>query len=117
VAPARPDWNEFAPGATVEYVCEVFGAKTPGKPPAPPNVETEVKLYRGGGPVATVPASAVKVENVGDQSFLAGSLRIPDDLAAGNYSMEVLAYDRLEGSKKKQGAAQWIDVKVVAAPK
>ena len=116
---ARSDWNEFAPGATVQYVCEVFGLKvvtqktTPGKPPAPPNVETEVKLYRGGGPVATVPVAPVKIEKVGDQSFLTGILHIPDDLAPGNYSMEVLAYDRLEPSKKKQTAEQWVEIAVV----
>jgi VWFA-related protein len=114
---ARPDWNEFAPGATVQFVCEVFGLKTPGKPPVPPNVETEVKLYRGGGPVAGIPSSPVKIESAGDQSFLAGSVRIPDDLAAGNYTMEVLAYDRLEPSKKKQAAEQWIDVTVVSPQK
>lgn len=111
--PARPSWNEFAPGATVQYVCEVFGAKTPGKPPMPPSVETEVKLYRGGGPVADIPAMPVKVENAGEQLFLNGSVRIPDNLAAGNYSMEVLAYDRQQPSKKKQAAGQWIDVTVV----
>ncbi len=81
----------------------------------PPNVGTEVKLYRGGGPVAGIPLSPVKIENLKDQSFLAGSMRIPDDLAAGNYSMEVLAADWLESSKKKQAAAtQWIDVTVVS---
>jgi len=113
-APAtRPDWNEFAPGATVQYICEVFGLKTPGKPPVPPEVETQVKLYRGGGPVADLPLSPVTVESIGEQSFLAGSLRIPDNLAAGNYTMEVVAYDRLEPSAKKQAAEQWIDVTVV----
>jgi hypothetical protein len=40
-------------------------------------------------------------------------VRIPDDLAAGNYTMKVLAYDRLEPSKKKQLAEQWVDVTVV----
>ena len=114
---ARPGWNEFAPGATVQYICEVFGLKTPGKPPVPPNVEAEVKLYRGGGPVAEIAPAPVKIGNVGDQSFLAGSMRIPDDLAAGNYTMEVLAYDRLEPSKKKQAAEQWIDVTVVSPQK
>jgi VWFA-related protein len=114
---ARTTWNEFAPGATVQYLCEVFGLKTPGKPPMPPDVETEVKLYRGGGPVAGIPPSPVKIENVQEQSFLSGSMRIPDDLAAGNYTMEVLAYDRLEPSKKKQAAEQWIDVTVVSPRK
>ena len=80
----------------------------------PPSVETGVKLYRGGGPVAEIPPSPVKIEVVGDQSFLIGSMRIPDDLPAGNYAMEVLAYDRLEPSKKKQAAEQWVDVTVVA---
>lgn len=114
VPAARPGWNEFAPGATVQYICEVFGLKTPGKPPVRPDVETEVKLYRGGGPVAGIPPALVKIEEVGDQSFLTGSIHIPDDLAAGNYTMEVLAYDRLEPSKKKQAAGQWIDVMVVS---
>ena len=117
VPAVRPAWNEFAPGATVHYICEVFGLKTPGKPPMPPDVEAEVKLYRGGGPVAGIPPSPVNIENVGDQSFLTGSMRIPDNLAAGNYTMEVLAYDRLESSKKKQAAGQWIDVTVVSPPK
>jgi VWFA-related protein len=117
-APAsRPQWNEFVPGATVQYMCEVFGLKTPGKPPVPPNVETEVKLYRGGAPVANIPPSSGKIENLGDQSFLTGSIRIPNDLAAGNYTMQVLAYDRLESSKKKQTAGQWIDVTVVSPRK
>ena len=110
---ARPAWNEFAPGAEVQYVCEVFGLKTPGRPPAPPEVETQVKLYRGGGPVADSAPAPAQVQHFGEQSFLAGRLRIPDNLAAGNYAMEVLAYDRLEPSKKKQAAEQWIEVTVV----
>jgi hypothetical protein len=117
VPPARPAWNEFAPGTTLQYVCEVFGLKTPGKPPAPPNVEAEVKLYRGGGVIADIPPTPVKIETVGEQSLLAGSLRLPDDLAAGNYTMELLAYDRLESSKKKQAFRQWIDVTVVNQPR
>ena len=59
----------------------------------------------------------MKIENIGDQLYLAGSIRIPDDLAAGNYAMKVLAYDRLESSKKKQVAEQWIDMTVVSARK
>lgn len=108
----RSGWNDFAPGATVDYLCEVFGLRTPGKPPAPPNVEAEVKFYRGGGPVAGIPPSRVKIETIGEQSVLTGSLQIPRDLAPGNYTMELLAYDRLESSKRKQTAEQWIDLTV-----
>ncbi|HEY4363743.1 MAG TPA: VWA domain-containing protein [Bryobacteraceae bacterium] len=112
-ATARPSWNEFVPGATVQYVCEVFGLKTVGKPPMPENIATEMKLYRGGGPVADVPAVPVKIENIGDQAFLAGSLRIPEGLEAGNYSLEMLAYDGVDASAKKPAAKQWINVTVV----
>jgi VWFA-related protein len=110
-AAARKDWNEFIPGTTVQYGCEVFGLRTPR------NVETEARLYRGGGPVAGVPPSRVRIERLGEQSFLTGSMRIPENLPPGNYTMEVLAYDRLQSSKKKQVAEQWIDVAVVSPPK
>lgn len=76
-----------------------------------------MKLYRGGGPVAGIPPSSVKIEHIGDQSFLTGSMRIPVDLAAGNYTLELLAYDRLESSKKKQSATQWTDVTVLGPMK
>jgi len=88
-----------------QYICEIFGFKTAGKPPVPPTIETEVKLYRAGGPVATIPSSPVKIENAGDQRLLSGSMRIPDDLPAGNYTMEVLAYDQREPSKKSKAAS------------
>ena len=37
-------------------------------------------------------------------------MRIPDDLAEGNYMVQLLAYDRRESSKKKQWDDQWIDL-------
>jgi hypothetical protein len=113
VAPAaRPEWNEFAPGTAVQFRCEVFGLKTPGKPPAPPRVDWGVRLYRGGEPVVDIPPSAASIENHGDLRFLAGAVQIPNDLPAGNYEMEITAYDRLE-APKKQAAMQWTDVTIV----
>lgn len=111
---SRPDWNEFAPGATVEYVSEVFSLKTPGKPPSPPEVTAEVKLYRGGAEAATIVPGTTRVERVEDRWVLSGYLRLPDDLAEGNYMMELLVHDQHESSKKKQTARQWIDVTVVS---
>jgi hypothetical protein len=113
VVPAvRPEWNEFAPGTWVQFSCEVFGLKTPGKPPAPPSVDVGVRLYRGGGPVLDIPPAAARIENKGNLSFMAGGLQIPDDLPAGNYEMELTAYDRLE-APKKQAAMQWTDLTIV----
>ncbi len=111
---SRPDWNEFAPGATVEYVGEVFNLKTPGKPPLPPEVTAAVKLYRGGALAATIEPVPARAERVEDRWILSGSLRLPDDLAEGNYMMELLVHDQRESSQKKQIARQWIDVTVVS---
>lgn len=113
VVPAiRPEWNEFAPGASVRFRCEVFGLKTPGKPPAPPRVEVGVRLYRGGAPVVDIPPAAASIENQGDLRFLAGSVQIPNDLPSGNYEMELMAYDRQE-APKKPAAMQWTDLTIV----
>jgi hypothetical protein len=108
----RPEWNEFAPGASVQFGCEVFGLKTPGKPPAPPKVDVGIRLYRGGEPVVDIPPSAATVENRNNLSFLAGRVQVPDDLPSGNYEMEVTAYDRLE-TPKKQHAMQWTDLTIM----
>jgi VWFA-related protein len=108
----RPGWNEFAPGTSVQFSCEVFGLKTPGKPAASPSVDTGVRLYRGGGPVVDIPPAAARIENKGALSFLAGRVQIPNDLPAGNYEMEVTAYDRLE-APKKQATMQWTDLTIV----
>jgi VWFA-related protein len=110
----RPEWNEFTPGTSVPFRCEVFGLKTPGKVPGPPKVDVEVRLYRGGGPVVDIPAAAASIENKGGLAFLGGQVQIPGDLPAGNYEMEVIAYDRLE-APRKQAAMQWTDVTVVRA--
>jgi VWFA-related protein len=108
----RPEWNEFAPGTPVQFRCEVFGLKTPGKPPASPKVDVGVRLYRGGTPVVDIPPAAAKIENQGSLSFLAGLVQIPSDLPAGNYEMELKAYDRLE-APRKQAAMQWTDLTIV----
>jgi VWFA-related protein len=113
VVPAvRPDWNEFAPGTKVQFRCEVFGLKTPGKPPAAPRVDVGVRLYRGGRPVVDIPPSAARIDYHGDLRFLAGGVQLPNDLPAGNYEMELTAYDRQE-APKKQPAMQWTDLTIV----
>jgi VWFA-related protein len=108
----RPEWNEFAPGAAVRFRCEVFGLKTPGKPPAPPGVDVGVRLYRGGAPVLDIPPAAATIENHGDLRFLAGEVQLPNGLSPGNYQMELQAYDRLEAPGKR-AAMQWTDLTIV----
>jgi hypothetical protein len=64
--------------------------------------------------VVDIPAAAASIENKGGLTFLGGQAQIPGDLPAGNYEMEVIAYDRLEAARK-QAAMQWSDVTVVRA--
>lgn len=108
----RPDWSEFAPGTSLRFHCEVFGLKTPVKPPAPPKVDVGIRLYRGGARVTVIPPFAATVENKNNLSFLSGLVQIPSDLPAGNYEMELTAYDRQE-SPKKPAAMQWTDLTIV----
>ncbi len=102
----RPTWNEFVRGGEVRFNCEIFGLKN-GAP-----VEAEVRLYRGGGPVVSIPPAPAAIESKDGNSFLAGRFRIPADLAAGNYTVEVLAYDRVE-ARAVPAAEQWTDLTVV----
>jgi len=106
---ARASWNEFQAGTTVEFGCEAFGLKPPGTP----NLDLEVRLYRGGEPVVKIPPTAAHFMNRDGRLFLAGTLAIPRDLAAGNYAMEIVTYDRI-AAPKKQAAEQWADLTVVA---
>jgi hypothetical protein len=110
----RPAWNEFGRGAEVRFSCEIFGLKNTGSVPAMPTVEVEVRLYRGGGPVVNIPPVPAIIERTGGNSFLMGNFRIPDDLASGNYTMEVIAHDQQE-PRKKQAAEQWVDLTVVGS--
>lgn len=110
----RPAWNEFARGAEVRFSCEIFGLRSTGSDSATPNVDVEVRLYRGGGPVVTILPVPVAINTSDGDSFLTGNFRIPDDLAAGNYTMEVIAYDR-QAPTKKQAAEQWVDLTIVGS--
>jgi hypothetical protein len=56
----------------------------------------------------------VAINTSDGDSFLTGNFRIPDDLASGNYTMEVIAYDR-QAPTKKQAAEQWVDLTIVGS--
>lgn len=104
---ARASWNEFAQGSAIRFACEAFGLK-----PGTPNVDVEVRFYRGGEPVVDIPPAPLRIESQGDRSFLAGSVNVSTGLAVGNYAMEIIAYDRT-APQRKQAAEQWADVTVV----
>jgi hypothetical protein len=102
--------GEFTAGATVHFGCEVFGVKK-SKPPKKPNVEMQVLLFRDGKTVYNSNPIPVAPEEI-QGNLLTGRLNLTKEMPAGDYSMQVIAYDR-EASKKKQMATQWIDLTVV----
>lgn len=102
--------GEFAAGTTVHFGCEVFGAKT-ARPQGSAKVDMEIRLFREGTEVydsQPLPVPAVTLA----QHLLAGNLNIREDMAPGDYAMEVVAYDRL-ASPRKQMTSQWVDLTVV----
>ncbi len=106
----KPEWSEFVAGTAVQFGCEVFGVKTASEGWS--KVEMEVKLFRGGVAVVDTPPAPVRMERSEGRTFLSGMVKIPEQLEAGDYALEVVAYDRLQ-VPKKQMAAQWVDVSVL----
>lgn len=102
--------GQFTPGTTIQFGCEVFGVKD-SKPPKEPKVEMQVLLFHDGETVYDSKPITVAPENI-VHNLVAGRIRITKDMPAGDYSMQLIAYDRL-ASKKKQIATQWIDLTVV----
>jgi len=99
------------PGGALQYGCEIFGAR-PEKASGKPRIEVEVHLFRGperiysGHPIrlpVTTPEPPVRAE---------GQIRLPDFLPAGDYTVELTAYDRAAG--ERQQATQWVDFRLAA---
>ena len=102
--------GQFTAGSTIHFGCEVFGVKN-SKPPKKPDVEMQVLLFRDGETVYNSNLIPVAPEDI-QGNLLAGRLNITKEMPAGDYSMQLIAFDR-EASKKKQMATQWIDLTVV----
>ncbi|HVW07287.1 MAG TPA: VWA domain-containing protein [Bryobacteraceae bacterium] len=103
-------WGQFAAGTTVHFGAELFGVKN-SKPPKKPDVEMQVLLFRDGDAVYKGDLIPLAPEEIAE-NLLAGRLNLAKEMPAGDYSMQLIAYDR-EASKKKQMATQWIDLTVV----
>jgi hypothetical protein len=103
-------WAEFAPGTVVHFDCEIFGVQT-GRPPGAPKVDMEIRLFRGAGPLFDSKPLAVTTASLSEH-LLTGNMKIGGDIQPGDYTMQLVAYDRL-ASPKRQVATQWIDLTVV----
>jgi hypothetical protein len=103
----------YAAGAAVDFECEVFGVRNASKPPREPHVEMEVRLFRDGAsePAYDSKAIPVSVKTLAE-NFLAGQIRIGQNIEPGDYTMQLTVFDRL-APEKKQAAVQWTNLRVV----
>jgi len=96
----------------VQFSCEVFGLKTPGKPPAPPSVDVESGCIAEEDRSSTSRPPPPELRTKATcRSWLVGC-KFRTIFRLGNYEMELTAYDRLE-APKKQAAMQWTDLTIV----
>jgi len=103
-------WGQFATGTEVHFDCEIFGVKTV-RPPGEPKVEMEIRLFHNGEPVFDSQPLAVTEARLAEH-ILTGNMKIGGNMEPGDYTMQLVAFDRL-ASPKKQVAQQWVDLTVV----
>ena len=96
--------REFRAGATIVYVCEIYGAKA--------GAETEIRLFRDGVKVFDGPIAAVAPLSGARSISVVGRLVLPADLADGDYQVGLVARDPL-APVKQQTTSQWTDLTVV----
>ena len=106
-------WDEYAAGTSIGFECEVFGFRSGARPAAQPRVEMQIRLFRQGANAPVFDSKPFAVPKVTlAENFLAGRLSIGSDFAPGDYTMQLVVYDRLQPSKK-QVATQWTSLTVV----
>jgi VWFA-related protein len=103
----------YAAGAPLYFRCGLFGFRTTSSPPHDGKVEVRMALFRAedGRPqreTSTIEASPASLA----EHIIAGRLDLAD-LEPGEYTMQLLAWDRL--ARTKSGvAAQWTRFRIAA---
>ncbi|MBZ5618633.1 MAG: VWA domain-containing protein [Acidobacteriia bacterium] len=106
-------WDRYLAGASVQFECEVFGFRTSLQPPREPRVDMEIRLFPDGEDKPVVDSQVLHVPiSTLAENYLGGSLRIGSDFKPGDYTLQLLAYDRL-AAPKKQIDVQWTHLTVV----
>ncbi len=106
-------WGEYATGSSIGFECEVFGFRTGARPAGEPRVEMEIRLFREGADSPVFESQPVPVPKATlAENFLAGRLGIGSDFVPGDYTLQLVVYDRLAGAKKRV-ATQWTSLTVV----
>ncbi len=94
----------------MDFGCEVFGLQFPKS--GTPNVEMEIRLLHDGAPVYDSPIKPVQPAVVDGETLLGGTIALAANLEPGNYTIQLVAYDRLAATGR-QMALQQADLTIV----
>jgi hypothetical protein len=103
--------RHFAAGNTLDYAFEVFGAQDGAEGPS---VDVQIKLFHIGQQVYSSALMPLKSHAGAKDIPVTGKLNLPDAFAAGDYEMELIAYDRLAAARRQ--SVQWTDFSIVNNP-
>lgn len=100
-----PVTRQFRAGSQVEYFCFLENA---GKVLAA-NLDSQIRIVRGGQSVYTGPAKLVPIDGGG--LAVTGTLKLGERMTPGDYYLGVIAADRT--APKNGVAAQWTDFEIM----
>jgi VWFA-related protein len=96
-------WNEFTPGQTVHFSCELFGSSA-GR------TQGEIRLYSQSEAVSAPRVLSRQSKN--GSTFLEGDMPLPADLAPGEYAIRLVTWDGAIGPSKPT-ASYWSELKIL----
>lgn len=110
---AGPAVRRFRQGMMLRYSFLAYNAQL-DKAILRPQLQTQVRLFRGGQQVFIGKVQPINLSNQADLKRLAtgGILRLGTDLSAGEYVLQVTVADSV-AKEKYSRATQWIDFEIV----
>lgn len=104
--------RKFRPGTVVNYGVAVYNAKLDKN--GPPQVHTQIRLFRDGKQVFAGKEQTLKVESGIDPKRLpaGGALVLGTDIPPGEYVFQIIVTDLLADPKHRV-ATQWIDFEMI----
>jgi hypothetical protein len=107
-SPARKD---FLPGENFEYMTVIYNAKT--KKEHPPELESQIVLYRDGVEIHKSEPEAIDLTGVNDYKRIPvrKKLQLDDSMQPGDYVLQFLVKDN-EAKEKESLAAQTLSFRV-----
>jgi len=104
--------RRFHRGSVLSYGVAIYNAKV--KNGAPPQVQTQVRMFREGNPVFAGREQMLTLNNPTDLKRLgaSGALILGSDMTPGEYVFQIVVTDLLADAKHRV-ATQWIDFELV----